>query len=450
MEPFKIKVVEPLAMLTRAERSAALQAAHYNLFRLRADQVTIDLFTDSGTGAMSAQQWAAVMLGDESYAGARSFFRFEQVVRDLTGHPHVLPTHQGRAAERILFSSLLRQGQVSVSNTHFDTTRANVELAGGQALDLPSPAAAELDSKEPFKGDLDVAALESLLARGVEVGCVIMTVTNNAGGGQPVSMANLRSVREICERHAVPFFLDAARFAENAYLITQREPGYGGHTPRQVAEEMFALADGSVASLKKDGIANIGGFITLRAEELAARCRELLIATEGFPTYGGLAGRDLEALAQGLIEVTDPAYLRHRADTAAWFADGLEAAGLPSVRPAGCHAVYLDARRVLPHIPPALFPAHALACQLYVEGGVRSFEVGTLSFGRTGEDGEEEAAPHELLRLALPRRVYTRSHLEHVIHCAGAVAARAASVRGYRIAEAPRSLRHFTAKLVPA
>ncbi|MFI6599650.1 tryptophanase [Nonomuraea sp. NPDC050536] len=445
MEPYKIKMIEPLPMLTREQRSEALRSADYNLFRLRADQVTIDLFTDSGTGAMSAEQWAALMLGDESYAGARSFFRFERVVRDLTGHPHVLPTHQGRAAERILFSSLLRPGQASVSNTHFDTTRANVELAGGRAIDLPCEAAADLDGKEPFKGDLDAAALESLLAGGAYVGCVIVTVTNNAGGGQPVSMANLRAVREICDRYGVPFFLDAARFAENAYLITQREPGYAAHTPRQVAEEMFALADGCVASLKKDGIANIGGLITLRSQELADRCRELLIATEGFPTYGGLAGRDLEVLARGLVEVTDPAYLRHRADTAAWFAAELEAAGFPCVRPAGCHAVYVDARRVLPHVPPERFPAQALACELYVEGGIRGFEVGTLSFG--GPDGP---APYELLRLALPRRVYTRGHLEHVVRSAAAIAARAGSISGYRITRAPQSLRHFTAELVPA
>lgn len=450
MEPFKIKMVEPLPMLSREQRAAALRSADYNLFRLAADQVTIDLFTDSGTGAMSAAQWAALMVGDESYAGARSFFRFERVVGELTGHPHILPTHQGRAAERILFSCLLRPGQVSVSNTHFDTTRANVELIGGRALDLPCRAAAELDGKEPFKGNLDVEELESLLARGVDVGCVVMTVTNNAGGGQPVSMANLEAVRQVCDRHAVPFFLDAARFAENAYLITQREPGYENRTPRQVAEEMFALADGCVASLKKDAIANIGGLITLRSAELAARCRELLIATEGFPTYGGLAGRDLEALAQGLLEVTDPAYLRHRAETATWFADELESAGFPCVRPAGCHAVYVDARRVLPHVRAGRFPAHALACELYLEGGVRGFEVGTLSFGRVLEDGREEEAPHELLRLALPRRVYTRSHLEHVVRSAAAVSARAGSISGYRIAEAPRSLRHFTAKLVPA
>ncbi|MFF3671208.1 tryptophanase [Microtetraspora malaysiensis] len=443
MEPFRIKMVEPLPSLDRSQRAKALRAADYNLFRLESDQVIIDLFTDSGTSAMSAEQWAALMRGDEAYAGAVSFRRFEQVLRELTGHPYVLPTHQGRAAERILFSSLLRPGQISVSNTHFDTTRANVELAGGRAVDLPY-------TEGDFQGDLDVAALKDLLNRSCgQVACVVVTVTNNAGGGQPVSMANLKAVRSVCTEAGVPLFLDAARFAENAYLIIQREPGYAAYSPREVAEKMFALADGCVASLKKDGIANMGGALTLRDDVLAARCKELLIATEGFPTYGGLAGRDLEALAQGLLEVTDPAYLAHRAETASWFARQLEKAGLPCVQPAGCHAVYVDARRLLPHIPPEQFPAHALACELYLEAGVRTFEVGTLSFGRVADDGAELPADKELLRLALPRRVYTRSHLAYVAAAAGIVASRAERVPGYRIVEAPKALRHFTARLAP-
>jgi tryptophanase len=451
LEPFRIKMVEPLPMPNRAEREKALQRAGYNVFRLHSSEITIDLLTDSGTGAMSAAQWAALIEGDESYAGARSYERFERVVTELTGFPFVMPVHQGRAAERIVFSSLLGPGRVSVSNTHFDTTRANIELVGAEALDLPCPESADLASEEPFKGNLDLQKLERLLSdppRG-KVECVVMTITNNAGGGQPVSLSHLRDVRRVCESHRVPLWLDAARFAENAYLVSLRETAQEGRAPRQIAEDAFRLADGTWISLKKDGLCNIGGVIALQNAELAQRCRELLIATEGFSTYGGLAGRDLEALAQGLSEVTDPAYLRYRAQSTAWFAGVLVRGGVPVVWPPGCHAVYIDAARLLPHIPPHQYPAHALACALYLEAGVRSSELGTLGFGRARPDGPDVPAPHELLRLALPRRVYTRNHLEYVAEALVRIAKEPGSLTGYRIVEQPTALRHFSAILAP-
>ena len=438
-------------MPTRAERAAALERAGFNVFRLRAAEITIDLLTDSGTGAMSAAQWAALMDGDESYAGARSFERFERIVVDLTGLPFVIPVHQGRAAERILFSRLLSPGKISVSNTHFDTTRANVELVGGEAVDLPCVDGGDLASEEPFKGNLDLEALDGLLggASGRDVACVVVTITNNLGGGQPVSLAHLREIRARCDAFEVPLFLDASRFAENAYLVSVREPAQQGRAPRDIAEESFRLADGAWASLKKDGLANIGGVVALRDEDLARRCRDLVIATEGYPTYGGLAGRDLEALAQGLLEVTDPAYLEYRADSAAWFADTLSGGGVPVVRPVGCHAVYVDAGRLLPHIPPHEYPGHALACALYLEAGVRSSELGTLGFGRAQPDGPDLPARHELLRLALPRRVYTRNHLEHVAEALIRIAAEPEALTGYRIVQQPAALRHFSAVLAP-
>ena len=453
IEPFRIKSVEPLRFTTREEREGALATAGWNLFGLRSDDVIIDLLTDSGTGAMSSEQWAAVMRGDESYAGSRSFERFQQVVRDLTGYQHVIPTHQGRASERILFGEAVAAGDVVPNNTHFDTTRANIEVQGAVALDLPCAAAADLQSEAPFKGDVDLAALERVLSDpATRVPLVLVTVTNNSGGGQPVSLANLRAVRSLCDEHRVPLFLDAARFAENAWFVVLREDGQQDRTPRAVAEEMFRLADGCLISLKKDGFGNIGGLLALheRLGDLAARCRSALILTEGFPTYGGLAGRDLEALAQGLLEVTDPDYLRYRVRTAAYLAEKAEAAGVPTVRPTGGHAVYLDAGALLPHIPPHQLPAQALACELYLEGGVRGVEIGTLMFGRPGHDGgPDEAAPHELVRLALPRRVYTQSHVDYVGEVIAAVAGRAASLRGYRIVEQPQWLRHFSARLEP-
>lgn len=452
MEPYRIKVVEPLSFSTPAERRRALERCGYNLFNLGGDEITIDLLTDSGTSAQSTAQWAAMIQADEAYAGARSFQHFEHVVRDLTSYTHIIPAHQGRAAERILFSNLLQPGELSLSNTHFDTTRANIELCRCEARDLPCAESADLQSDAPFKGNVDTEALDRALKsrEGARVGIVTMTITNNAGGGQPVSMANLAAVSALCREAGVPLILDAARFAENAWLVIQREPGWGNHTPRDVAAQAFALADGCIASLKKDGIGNIGGLLAVNDDALAERCKATLIATEGFPTYGGLAGRDLEALAVGLTEVLEPDYLRSRADTARYFAELLNRAGVPTVRPAGCHAVYIDAGALLPHIPSRQFPAHALACEIYLEGGIRGADLGTLTFGRPGQDGASEiCAPHELLRLALPRRVYTHTHLSYVADVVAAVAARAASIPGYRIVDAPPALRHFTARLEP-
>ncbi|MHB8669604.1 MAG: tryptophanase [Acidimicrobiales bacterium] len=452
IEPFRIKVVEPIRFTTRAERERALRAAGYNLFALDAADVLVDLLTDSGTGAMSAEQWAAMMRGDESYAGSTSFARFQSVVRDLTGYRHVIPTHQGRAAERILFSEAVGPGQMVPNNTHFDTTRANLEFQGSLPRDLLCAEGQDLYTEAPFKGNLDVEALDSLLeAEGPErVPLVMVTVTNNSGGGQPVSLSNLRMVKDVCGRYGVPLFLDAARFAENAWFITQREPGMEGFSPREAAEAMFHTADGCLISLKKDGLGNIGGVLAMQDPELAARCRSLLTLTEGFPTYGGLAGRDLEALAQGLLEVTEPDYLLYRARSAEYLAEKAWSAGVPTVRPPGAHAVYLDAGRLLGHLSPWELPAHPLAGELYLQGGVRGVEIGTLMFGRPDPGGGHDlAAPHELVRLALPRRVYTQSHVDYVGEVIQAVAARADSLPGYRVVEQAKWLRHFTARLEP-
>lgn len=451
IEPFRIKSVEPLPFTTRAQRQAALERAGWNLFGLRSDEVMIDLLTDSGTGAMSTEQWAAMMRGDESYAGSPSFERFESVVHDLTGYRHVIPTHQGRAAERILFTEAVKAGDVVPNNTHFDTTRANVEFQQATALDLACPESRDLQLVADFKGNMDVDALEATIAElgRDRVPLVMVTITNNSGGGQPVSLENLRAVRAVCDRHGIPLFLDACRFAENAWFIHEREPGQHDRTPRQIAEEAFRIADGCTISLKKDGFGNIGGLLAMNDDDLAARCRNLLILTEGFPTYGGLAGRDLEALAQGLLEVTDPHYLRYRARSAEYLAEKAWAAGVPTVRPTGGHAVYLDAKALLPHIPPHEYPAHALACELYLEGGVRGVEIGTVMFGRPTGTGQDEPAANELVRLALPRRVYTQSHVDYVGEVVGEVGARAADLRGYRIVEQPPWLRHFTARLEP-
>lgn len=451
IEPFRIKSVEPLRFTTREEREQALAAAGYNLFALHADDVLIDLLTDSGTGAMSSEQWAAIMRGDESYAGARSFDRFHAVVSDLTGFAHIIPTHQGRAAERILFGAMVGDGDVVPNNTHFDTTRANVEFQGAEARDLLCTEGRDLQLDAPFKGNVDLEALEHTLREdGARVPLVLVTVTNNSGGGQPVSLENLRGVRELCDRFGKPLILDACRFAENAWFIHEREAGQADRTPREIAEELFRLADGCTISLKKDGLANIGGLLAVNDAEVAARCRDDLILTEGFPTYGGLAGRDLDALAVGLTEVTDPDYLRYRVRTAAYLAEKAWSAGVPTVRPPGGHAVYLDAGALLSHLPQSALPAQALACELYLEGGVRGVEIGTLMFGRPGADGaDDEVAPHELVRLALPRRTYTQSHVDYVGEVVAAVAARASSIPGYRIVEQPRWLRHFTARLEP-
>jgi tryptophanase len=452
MEPYRIKVVEPIPQPTRQQREEALKRVHYNLFDLRAEDVTIDLLTDSGTGALSAAQLAAGMAGDESYSGSRSFYRFHEAVTELTGYAHILPAHQGRAAERIIFSTLLEPGHIVLANTHFDTTRANVELAGAEARDLPCPEARNLDNPEPFKGNIDLDELTRTLAGpdGSRVAMVVMTITNNGGGGQPVSMDNLKRTSALCRQYGVPFFLDAARFAENAWLVTRHEAAYRDRTPRQVAEEAFRLADGCMMSAKKDAIVHIGGFVGLNDPELAQRCELLLIATEGFATYGGLAGRDLDMIAQGLTEVTEPAYLAERADVAAHLAQRVRSAGVDIIEPPGMHALYLNAGRLLPHIPPHHFPGHALACQLYLEGGIRSAELGSLYLGEEDEHGNPvKSAPYELVRLALPRRVYTRSHYDHVGDTLAKIAKRADSVYGFRIVDQSPILRHFRATLEP-
>ncbi|WJK42101.1 tryptophanase [Solwaraspora sp. WMMA2056] len=453
LPPYRIKVVEPIPFLTADERRAALAEAGYNPFNLRADQITIDLLSDSGTGATSTLQEAAAALGDESYAGARSWFRFRDEIRDLTGYPHVLPVHQGRAGERILFGDLLKPGQISISNTHFDTTHANVVLAGAQAVNLPCAAATDLDDDAPFKGDIDLDALERTLAGpdGHRVGVVLMTITNNGLGAQPVSMANLTAVRDLCRRFDVPFFLDAARFAENAWLVSQREDAYRDKTPREIARAAFDLADGCVISLKKDGLSAIGGVIGLRDEARYTACEANLIATEGFSTYGGLAGHDLERLAQGVREVLEPAYLRSRAASTARLARLLADAGVATVAPAGIHALYLNAGRLLPHLSPHQFPGHALGCQLFLDGGIRCAELGSLYLGGLDDNHQlVTPAPFELVRLAIPRRVYTDAHLEYVAEVLADIAKDPQRVGGYRIVSAPPLLRHFKVRLAPA
>jgi tyrosine phenol-lyase len=452
LEPFRIKAIEPFRITTAEERTRILAAADHNLFRVRAEDVMIDLLTDSGTGAMSAQQWAAIMTGDESYAGSRSFYELESVVRELTGYTHVFPVHQGRAAERILFGCLVSPGQAVPNNAHFDTTRANVEYLGADALDFVSPRARDLRAGIAWKGDLDVEALSAWLDAQPpgRVPLGLLTITNNRVGGQPVSMGNLRAVSALYRRHGIPFFLDAARFAENAWWIHRLDPEFRAVPLPEIARAMFALADGCMISAKKDGLVNIGGLLCLNDDRLAARVRDLLILTEGFPTYGGLAGRDLAALAQGLREVLDPDYLRYREASAHYLAAHLDALGVPVVRPFGLHAVYVDARAFLPHVPPHELPGQALACGLYEQGGIRAVEIGTLMFGRTDPaTGAPIAADHDLVRLCLPRRVYTQSHVDWVIESLGALLARRASIRGLEIVEEAPFLRAFTAKLRP-
>ncbi|GMV10404.1 MAG: tryptophanase [Gemmatimonadota bacterium] len=449
IEPFRVRTVEPIRQTTREQRAAALEAAHYNVFRLDARDVLIDLLTDSGTGAMSANQWAAMMQSDESYAGARSYHRFRDAVTEITRKAHVLPTHQGRAAERILFGAMVKAGDVVPNNTHFDTTRANVEDRGAIALDLPCVEGRDPELVHPFKGNMDLDALERTLREHAgRVPLVMLTVTNNSGGGQPVSMANIRGVHEICVRHHVPFFLDACRFAENAWFIKLREPGYAERTPAEIAREMFTYVDGCTMSAKKDGLANIGGFLALNDDAVAARCRNNLILTEGFPTYGGLAGYDLEAIAVGLQEVLEEDYLRYRIRSVEYLAEKLQAADVPMLVPPGGHALYLDARRMLPHIPQLQYPAWALSCALYLEGGVRAAEIGSVMFGLQ-PDGSEQPSRMELLRLAFPRRVYTQSHVDYLAEVLRYLRQRAHAIRGMRIVEQPPALRHFTAKLAP-
>ncbi|MBL8955363.1 MAG: tryptophanase [Myxococcaceae bacterium] len=447
IEPFRIKSVEPLRLSTRDEREAQLAAAGLNLFRLRSEDVLIDLLTDSGTGAMSAEQWAALQRGDESYAGSPSYFRFERAVRELFPYRHVIPTHQGRAAEKILFSVAGGAGRVVPSNTLFDTTRANVEASGATGVDLLYAEGRRPSLRHPFKGNLDVGALERLIG---EVGrdrvpLVLVTVTNNSGGGQPVSLENLRAVRAVCSRHGIPLFLDACRFAENAWFIREREPGQQSRTVTAIVREMSSLADGMTMSAKKDGLANIGGWLALNDDAWAERCRNLLILTEGFPTYGGLAGRDLDAIAVGLQEVVQHDYLRYRARSVEYLGEALEKRGVPIVVPTGGHAVYLDAAALLPQVPALQYPGQALSIALYREGGLRSCEIGSVMFGLQ-PDGSERPAAMELVRLAVPRRTYTQSHVDFVIEVVERVAARARDLKGLRIIDGPRPLRHFTAR----
>lgn len=450
IEPFRIHSVEPMRMTTRAEREAKLERAAYNLFALRSDDVLIDLLTDSGTGAMSTEQWAALQRGSEAYAGAPSWFRFRDAVHDLFPFEHLLPTHQGRAAEKILFTVVGGPGQVIPNNTHFDTTRANVEASGAEAVDLVIAEGKEPSSRHPFKGNMDVAALRELLAsRGADVPLVMMTITNNSGGGQPVSLANLREVRAVCEEFGKPLFLDACRFAENAWFIKTREEGYADTPVADIVREVASLADGMTMSAKKDPLGNIGGWLAMNDEALATQCRNLGILTEGFPTYGGLAGRDLEALAVGVHEAIDEDYLRYRIQSTSYLGSALESAGVPVVVPFGGHAIFLDARALLSHLGPLDYPGQALACALYVEGGVRSCEIGQVMFG-LGADGVEREAPMDLVRLAIPRRTYTQSHIDYVIEVVTRVHARREAIPGMSIASQPPQLRHFTATFAPA
>ncbi len=449
IEPFRIKSVEPIRMTTRPQRHELLLQAHYNLFALQSDDVIIDLLTDSGTSAMSARQWAAVMLGDESYAGSPSFKRFEAAVRHLMPFRHIIPTHQGRAAEAILFHLLGGAGRVIPSNTHFDTTRGNIEASGAQAVDLLIAAGSDPANEYPFKGNMDLQRLEALLeSEGDRVPCVMLTVTNNAGGGQPVSLENIRAVAALAHRFGKPLIIDGCRFAENAWFIKIREPGQGGCSVVDIVRDMFADADGMTMSAKKDAFANIGGWLALNDDSLAEQARTRLIQTEGFPTYGGLAGRDLEAIAQGLTEIVDEEYLAYRIRTNAYIGERLLALGIPIVRPVGGHAVFVDARGWLPHIEPLAYPGQALACALYEYGGVRSCEIGTVMFGMSAE-GTERPAPMDLVRLAMPRRVYTQSHADYVVETFAEIAAERELLRGYRIVQQPRAMRHFTAHFAP-
>jgi len=443
IEPFRIKSIEPIRWTSRAEREKLLHAAHYNLFLLQADDVLIDLLTDSGTGAMSTHQWAAIMEGDESYAGSRSFDNFRASVQDIFSYRHVIPTHQGRAAERILFNVMCKKGDVVPNNTHFDTTRANVEYVGAEAVDLVIAEGRQPSVQHPFKGNMDVAALEALIQKvGRErVPLVMLTVTNNSGGGQPVSMENVRAVSAVCRRHAIPLYFDACRFAENAYFIKLREKEFAARTPKEIAQEMFRYGDGCTMSAKKDGMANIGGFLCTNDDKLAQQEKDLLILTEGYPTYGGLAGRDLEAIAVGVQEALQEDYLRYRIASTAYLGNHIAAQGVPIVQPPGGHAIYLDARAFLPHVPADQFPGVALAAELYLEGGIRSVEIGTLMFGAS--------AKMDLVRLAIPRRVYTQSHIDYVVEVILELWKNRDRIQGLRLSHEAPFLRHFTAHLEP-
>jgi tyrosine phenol-lyase len=452
IEPFKIKAVEKLRMTTREERGQILEAAGFNLFLIPAADVLIDLLTDSGTAAMSSRQWAAIMDGDEAYAGSRSWFHFEESVRSIFGFRHVIPTHQGRAAERILFASTCRKGDLVPNNTHFDTTRANIEYRGATAVDLVIPEGREPSVLHPFKGNMDADALRHLISESGRdrIPLVLLTVTNNSGGGQPVSMHNIREISNICHGAGIPLYIDACRFAENAYFIKLREPGYRDKPVREIVREMFSYADGCTMSAKKDGLANIGGFLCTNDAKLAEQEKELLILTEGFPTYGGMSGRDLEAVAVGLAEVLDEDYLNYRIVSTQYLGDHVARAGVPIVQPPGGHAIYIDAKAMLPQVPPLQYPGQSLACELYRWAGIRSVEIGTVMFGRKDpETGQEMPAALELVRLAIPRRVYTQSHIDYVVEAILEVYERRSSLKGFRIVHEAPFLRHFSARFEP-
>jgi len=449
IEPFKIRSVEPIFFTTKEERVAVLRKAHYNPFLIAAKDVLIDLLTDSGTSAMSSDQWAGIMQGDESYAGSNSFFRFEKTIQDITGMPVIIPTHQGRAAEKILFSIMGGKGKFIVSNTLFDTTRANIEFSGAEGIDLLCEEGKHPAVPAPFKGNMNVDALKKFIEEkgAANISLCIITVTNNSGGGQPVSMQNIKEVKKICAENNIPLFIDACRFAENCYFIKLREEGYAAISVPEIARDLFSYADGCTMSAKKDAFANIGGFLAMHNEELAVKCRNLLIITEGFPTYGGLAGRDLEAIATGLQEVMDEDYLRYRICSIEYLAEKLKNAGIPVMQPAGGHAVYIDAKEFLPLIPVKQYPGQALVCALYLEGGIRSVEIGSLMFGKYNEEKELIPAPMELVRLAIPRRVYTQSHIDYVAEVIIEVFKKRNEIKGMKIIEEAQMLRHFTVKM---
>lgn len=449
IEPFKIKVVEPMPMLSQAERAKVLKEAGYNLFLVHADKVTFDFLTDSGTTAMSANQWAAMMVADESYAGSKSFQKFEKVVRELTGYSFVIPTHQGRAAERLLFSHLAKPGCKIPSNNHFDTTRANIEQLGAEAVDLVIPEGKDPQNRHPFKGNIDIPRLEAFCKenRG-KIPCGMLTITNNTGGGQPVSLENIRQASEVYRCYGIPFILDVCRFAENSYFVKLREEGQKSRPVKEIAQETFSLADGCMMSAKKDGLGNIGGFIALKDSTWVEHLRSMLILTEGFPTYGGLAARDLEALAVGLQEVLDESYLSYRIAVSRYMAEGLNKIGIPTVQPAGGHAVYIDAKALLTHISPEHFPGQALVCEMYLSEGIRTCEIGSVMFGKT-VNGKFQPSAMELVRLAFPRRVYTQSHFDYILEGMGEIYARKDKLRGLRMVHEPPFLRHFTARFEP-
>ena len=451
IEPFKIKSVEPIHFTTLEERTEILREAGYNPFFIHAEDVLIDLLTDSGTSAMSAKQWAGIMDGDESYAGARSFFRFEKVVKELTGFKYIIPTHQGRAAEKILFSILGGKGKFIPNNSHFDTTRANVEFSGATAVDLPTAEGVRPEVIADFKGNMNIPALEDFIReKGAEnIPVCMITITNNSGGGQPVSMQNIKETKNVVKKYGIPLFLDACRFAENAFFIKKREKGYADKTAKQIAQEMFSYADGCTMSAKKDAIVNMGGFLAMNDEQMASSARNLLIVTEGFPTYGGLAGRDLEAIAQGLDEVLDEHYLTYRLRSVEYLGNKLTEAGVPILQPPGGHAIYIDAKRFLPNIPPHQYPGQAIVSALYTVGGIRSVEIGSVMFGKYDSAGKHIAPPMELVRLAIPRRVYTQSHIDYVIECVVEVFNNRRKLSGYKIVYEAPQLRHFTARFQP-